>query len=1024
MSVIREYLTQYHTYATEYGENKMVLLMQVGSFYESYGLVRLDALKNQVIDPHLVFFSRLCDLAMADKNINIETMGYEGAVAVKMAGFKESQLDRHIRRLNAEHVTVVVFEEDGGGGKELVRTLSCIYSPGTYFNIEDSACLSNSIMCIWIHLFSKRGKKYVTVGAANVDIYTGHVGLIQYQECYLNSPTTYDRLEKFVNISRPKEVIFITNLPTHNENKCAVNYANVHNVSLLHEIYLSEKVEEDLDLNLGKKVQMAKQCEKQTIQLEIMSKFYARPDKQSMAENEIATQAFCFLLDFIYTHNPRLTSKLADPVWENHSTHLILGNHSLKQLNMLGEHADDPCVSKLLNGCKTFIGKRHFLSQILNPVYDEQWLNDEYEMMDHYLANFDEHDRWVRPYLEKIADLSKMVRQLELHKATPSTFHKLLSSLASIHSMTHYAFKDAVLLNYVKMRVKIGGHSHSQIDQVPQLCNYMAEFITTHLNCNEDLNIISCNLIRPGFHAELDKTRNMFEHSLAKLKAICGHWNSCIGKPEYVKLHDTEKKNIQVIITKTRSKLLINALDQEKDKEKEKKSVELTYQLPMVATATPFTFTFHSSLIHLDKYTDSNMIIRHELLDELKLNYCESASKLEKNSCEAFSQFIELFMSQFQDQLLVFVQVIQALDVLHAKCANARRFHYCRPVIGTNKGKEGKEGEGEGGGEKGGEKGFVETRGLRHCLIEQRNMEELYVPNNVSLTRETTGILLYGTNAVGKSSLIKALGLAVIMAQAGMFVPCTEFRFRPYRSLFTRILGNDDIFKNQSTFEVEMSELRTILRQADHCSLVLGDELCSGTETGSAISIFVSGVESLATRHTSFIFATHFHEIVEYEEIKDLKTVAIKHMSVVFDPQVGALVYNRTLQEGPGIGLYGLEVCKSLRMPDAFIDEAYRIRAKYLPGANSVLATAKSSRYNPNKMTGITCEKCKQRNSTEIHHVLQQQYADKDGFIGTINKNAMGNLMSLCSVCHVPDIHSKQFRRVKTIDGDFVWAEI
>ena len=303
-------------------------------------------------------------------------------------------------------------------------------------------------------------------------------------------------------------------------------------------------------------------------------------------------------------------------------------------------------------------------------------------------------------------------------------------------------------------------------------------------------------------------------------------------------------------------------------------------------------------------------------------------------------------------------------------------------------------------------------------------MEELYVPNNVSLTRETTGILLYGTNAVGKSSLIKALGLAVIMAQAGMFVPCTEFRFRPYRSLFTRILGNDDIFKNQSTFEVEMSELRTILRQADHCSLVLGDELCSGTETGSAISIFVSGVESLATRHTSFIFATHFHEIVEYEEIKDLKTVAIKHMSVVFDPQVGALVYNRTLQEGPGIGLYGLEVCKSLRMPDAFIDEAYRIRAKYLPGANSVLATAKSSRYNPNKMTGITCEKCKQRNSTEIHHVLQQQYADKDGFIGTINKNAMGNLMSLCSVCHVPDIHSKQFRRVKTIDGDFVWAEI
>jgi hypothetical protein len=55
---------------------------------------------------------------------------------------------------------------------------------------------------------------------------------------------------------------------------------------------------------------------------------------------------------------------------------------------------------------------------------------------------------------------------------------------------------------------------------------------------------------------------------------------------------------------------------------------------------------------------------------------------------------------------------------------------------------------------------------------------------------------------------------------------------------------------------------------------------------------------------------------------------------------------------------------------------------------------------------------------------LQQQHADKDGFIGAVNKNAMGNLMSLCSVCHNADIHSKQFRRVKTIDGDFVWADV
>ena len=72
-------------------------------------------------------------------------------------------------------------------------------------------------------------------------------------------------------------------------------------------------------------------------------------------------------------------------------------------------------------------------------------------------------------------------------------------------------------------------------------------------------------------------------------------------------------------------------------------------------------------------------------------------------------------------------------------------------------------------------------------------------------------MLVYGTNAVGKTSLIRAVGISVIMAQAGMYVPCESFVFKPYEHIFTRILGNDNIFKGLSTFAVEMSELRTIL---------------------------------------------------------------------------------------------------------------------------------------------------------------------------------------------------------------------
>ena len=114
--------------------------------------------------------------------------------------------------------------------------------------------------------------------------------------------------------------------------------------------------------------------------------------------------------------------------------------------------------------------------------------------------------------------------------------------------------------------------------------------------------------------------------------------------------------------------------------------------------------------------------------------------------------------------------------------------------------------------------------------------------------------LLHGTNAVGKSSLIRSIGISVILAQAGCFVPCTTFRYKAYHTVCTRILGNDDIFKGLSTFAVEMSELRTILRSADQYTLVLGDEVCSGTETSSAVSICAAGPLPCCMRGRRLLF--------------------------------------------------------------------------------------------------------------------------------------------------------------------------
>jgi DNA mismatch repair protein MutS len=251
---------------------------------------------------------------------------------------------------------------------------------------------------------------------------------------------------------------------------------------------------------------------------------------------------------------------------------------------------------------------------------------------------------------------------------------------------------------------------------------------------------------------------------------------------------------------------------------------------------------------------------------------------------------------------------------------------------------------------------------------------------------------------VGKTSLIRALGIAVIMAQAGMYVPCSAFVYKPYRSIFTRILGNDNLFKNLSMFAVEMSELRVILNAADKNSLVLGDELCSGTETESALSIFASGLTELHEKRATFLFATHFHEILKFDEIRSLGRIAVKHMAVHYDRELDALVYDRLLQDGPGNRLYGLEVAKSLHLPDEFIERAYSIRNKYFPDMRGDLS-APTTRYNAEKIRGI-CEMCKSEIALEVHHLQEQKLADETGRIGSIHKNHPANLMGLCSKCH------------------------
>jgi DNA mismatch repair protein MutS len=247
-----------------------------------------------------------------------------------------------------------------------------------------------------------------------------------------------------------------------------------------------------------------------------------------------------------------------------------------------------------------------------------------------------------------------------------------------------------------------------------------------------------------------------------------------------------------------------------------------------------------------------------------------------------FSLFLRTLEKDWYEKIEVLIQWTIRLDIIICKAYIANKYNYCRPTICEK------------------EQSFFDVEGLRHVLIEHIQTNELYVTNDLDLSDDTSeynGILIFGTNAVGKTSFIRAVGIVIIMAQSGLYVPCSRLSYKPYTAIFSRILGNDNIFKGLSTFAVEMSELRIILKMADKNSLVLGDELCSGTEIESALSLFTSGLIDLHEKCATFLFATHFHEITKYDEIKSLRRMGLKHMAVHYDKSADSLVYDRILKD-------------------------------------------------------------------------------------------------------------------------------
>jgi DNA mismatch repair protein MutS len=243
-------------------------------------------------------------------------------------------------------------------------------------------------------------------------------------------------------------------------------------------------------------------------------------------------------------------------------------------------------------------------------------------------------------------------------------------------------------------------------------------------------------------------------------------------------------------------------------------------------------------------------------------------------------------------------------------------------------------------------------RQSRHPVIERLIPREQFIPNDVRFAEAERVLLVTGPNMAGKSTILRQIGLCVVLAQMGSFVPAEAARIGVVDRLFTRVGASDNLARGQSTFMVEMSETSAILHNATDRSLVLLDEIGRGTSTYDGVAIAWAVTEHLHDRiGCKTMFATHYHELMQLPE----RLEHARNLNVAVRETGGAVVFLHRLEAGGTDQSYGIHVAGLAGLPARVVTRAKEVLAT-LEGEHRVVPGAPPPPPDPGQLTLFSAE--------------------------------------------------------------------
>jgi DNA mismatch repair protein MutS len=858
------------------------------------------------------------------------------------AGFPDTQLHKFAALLTRENWTVVVIDQiKNGAGKVTGREVARILSPATHVEAAgavDAFYLGG--LLLQPPAWGATGGDPPSFAAVALDLTTGALNTFEGRAAGRLTAWSADDLLHFFQVHPPKELIV---------------WWKGHALDAPEEGFLRRM------LGIGKALLHMKIVPDQAAATDALEKPLVREDLLcrvfqpktllplreafGLANQPLTERVLCNLIVFVEDHIPSAMEHLHPPLQWNPRTAVFLGNHALTQLNMICHREEDSVLALFLRTL-TAMGRRAMRRRLLYPICDAKELGRRYEEVGWCKAALDKGEDAMPNLLRQIYDLSKLHRKIALATVNAADVLSLDMSYGCANRIAEGLRESPLAMQSILER-----------GVAALLEKFIKSFdLEKAKAASEDLFCLT-NEAGPrcaALEKELAQARQKLEETYANLVDWLGETKETLRM---------EAKDASILLSGGKG-LMQRA---------EKKFKEAGGTLPP---------SFAGTQIHAKKSSSSMEV---PSLNALFHKILRLRTELAATIKEEIRPVCDALVEEFADTWDALEEWISRVDCSFTLGRVASERGLTRPRLLDVA-----------------SAASLKATGLRHLLIEGQQTRTEYVRHAVSLGHEDSeqGWLVYGMNASGKSSLMKSVGIAVLLAQTGSFVPAESLEFAPFRAIFTRILNTDDLWAGLSSFAVEMTELREILSRADAYSLVLGDEVCSGTESVSATALVGAALGWLTRRGARYMFATHLHGLQSLPSVTELPGLRVWHLRVRYDAATDRLIYDRTLHPGAGSSLYGLEVAKAMALPLEVLEAAHAIRRE-LTGAVKE-SDAPVSQWS-SAVHRRACELCgcAIMRDLEVHHIRPRAEASASGrFQDGTSMNALRNLVVVCQACH------------------------